>query len=190
MAKKFRNKYRIESARLKSWDYSWPGMYFVTICTDLKIHYFGKIENKQVHLSEMGKVAASEWMRTLEVRPDMNLELGEFVIMPDHVHGIVIIHQNEFNGASAIDRAGRDARHGVSTTKNLGSIIRGFKSAVTMYARKNGIEFAWQSRFHDRVIRSYDEFVRVSYYIKRNPENWIPTDPTRAMFERDKFRER
>ncbi len=107
----------------------------------------------------------------------MNLELGEFITMPNHFHGIILIGENKYNMAMH----GRDAMHGVSTattnkfgpqSKNLGSIVRGFKSAVTTAAKKLNIEFGWQERFHDHIIRSEKELIRISDYIINNPRNW------------------
>jgi putative transposase len=199
---KFRNKYRISSTRLRNWDYGSPGLYFITICTKNREHYFGEIgfletrciaslgpEQRIASLraTEIGKIATIEWIKTPEIRPDMNLELGEFVVMPDHFHGIVMIGENDFNSTVG---GGRDAMHRVSTTthraptttnnankfgsqsKNLASIIRGFKSSVTTYARKNKIVFQWQERFHDHIIRDQKEYQRISNYIVRNPSNW------------------
>lgn len=153
-------------------------MYFVTICTANRECYFGDSVNSQIRLSELGKIAESEWIKTVELRPDMNLELGEFVIMPNHVHGIIVIGKNSYNQTNC-----RDAMHRASTktqttknsfgaqSKNLASIIRGYKSAVTTYARKNNTSFGWQSRFHDHIIFSIDDYQRISNYILNNPAN-------------------
>jgi REP element-mobilizing transposase RayT len=182
----FNNKYRIPSARLQNWNYANEAMYFVTICTKNKENYFGEIVNTNndtnaiLQPTEIGKIAQIEWYKSIEMRPDMNLEFGEFVVMPNHIHGIIMIGANKFN--TSLER--RDAMHGVSTnanefknnftpqSKNLSSIIRGFKSAVTTYARKNSIEFDWQTRFHDHIIRSNDAYQRISNYIINNPRKW------------------
>ena len=188
MANLFQNKYRIPSVRLQSWDYANAGMYFITICTKNRECYFGEIVDCRdaihgvsavqptLRPTEIGKIAYDEWFKTPQLRPDMNIELGEFVVMPNHVHGIICIGDNEYNR--------RDAMHGVSTTreyknqfapqsKNLSSIIRGYKSAITTYARKHNIEFDWQSRFHDHIIRSQDDYVKISNYIINNPAKWM-----------------
>ena len=94
---KFKNKYRIPSARLQNWDYGSPGLYFITICTKDRIHYFGEIENDEMVLYELGLIVNAEWEKTLEIRPDMNLELGEFITMPNHFHAIIMIGDNRFN---------------------------------------------------------------------------------------------
>jgi putative transposase len=209
---KFNDKYRIPSTRLLNWNYGSPALYFVTIITQSRKHYFGEIENGILKLNKLGLYAFSEWEKSPMIRPDMNIQLGEFVVMPNHFHGIVMIGENEYNtgfhGSGFYNGYGvcrdamhcvstdddvrpkeKDAMHGVSTdagnngkrfsknkfgpqSKNIGSIIRGFKSSVTTYARKNKIVFDWQERFYDRVIRNHDEYLRISNYIKNNPANW------------------
>ncbi|MBF6611234.1 MAG: hypothetical protein ITF99_08875 [Chryseobacterium sp.] len=177
MKEKFRNKYRIPSARLQKWDYQWAAAYFITICTKDRLHYFGKIQNGTMILNEIGNIVMIEWMKTMEIRQDMNLELGEFVVMANHFHGILIIGDNEYNG--------RDAMHCVSTgtssvipkqfgpqRKNVSSVIRGFKSSVTKNARILNPYFAWQTRFHDHIIRDARSFENISNYIINNPGNW------------------
>ena len=94
MSDLYQNKYRISSARLKSWDYSSEGMYFVTICTQNREHYFGEVVDGKMKLSILGQVANDEWYKTPHLRLDMNLELGAFVVMPNHIHGIIIIGKN------------------------------------------------------------------------------------------------
>lgn len=172
---KFQNKYRISSTRLQNWNYGSPGFYFITICTKNREHYFGEMVTGEMLLNDLGTLVRSEWIKTPGIRPDMNLELGEFVVMPNHFHGIMIIGENEFNKP---DDGGRDVMHCVSTnkfgpqSKNLGSIMRGFKSAVTTHSKKLNIEFGWQSGFHDHIICNHDEFIRISNYILNNPANW------------------
>ena len=170
-----------------------------------------------MRLSDIGKIVETEWERTFELRPDMNLYMGEYVVMPDHFHAIIGIGENGFNMKmdvemdTGINMRGRDAMHRVSTTpprvtiipgdamhrvstsdivpptsdiippknqfgpqsKNLASIVRGFKSAVTKNARLIHPDFAWQSRFYDRIIRDYAAYQNISYYIKQNPANWL-----------------
>ncbi|WP_422091031.1 transposase [Tenacibaculum ovolyticum] len=86
---KFKNKYRISSTRLQNWDYGSNGAYFITICTKNREHYFGKIKNKEMQLTEVGKLAETYWMEIPEHFPFVTL--GNFVIMPNHMHGILII---------------------------------------------------------------------------------------------------
>jgi putative transposase len=89
MSDKFQNKYRISSARLKNWDYGSNAIYFVTICTQNREHYFGNIADGKMELSETGKIAQRFWVEIPIHFPFV--KLGEFVVMPNHVHGIIII---------------------------------------------------------------------------------------------------
>src|SRR5690554_2686213 len=137
---KYKNKYRIASTRAQWWDYSANAAYFVTICTKNRKHFFGEIKNGKMILSEIGKIAHSEWLKTFEMRPDMNLIRGEFVVMPNHFHAIIGIGKNQYNSQCDTHDRRRNAMHCVSTatadfpknqfgpqSKNLASIIRGFK---------------------------------------------------------------
>jgi len=100
---KFQNKYRIASARLQNWDYAREGAYFITICTKDRLHYFGEIENKKMILSNMGVIADLMWH---EIKNHAkNITLGEFVVMPNHVHGILILN----GGNTDTDGDGIDA---------------------------------------------------------------------------------
>lgn len=105
----FKNKYRISSARLQTWNYADNGLYFITICTKDREWFFGDVvetrcsaspadmpENK-MQLNDLGKKVESEWLKTIELRPDMNLELAEYVVMPNHFHGIIFIGENQYN---------------------------------------------------------------------------------------------
>ena len=179
---KYKNKYRIKSARLPNWDYGNNGIYFITICTQNRQHFFGEIIGGEMQLNEIGVVVDTEWLKTFELRPDMNLQMGEYIIMPNHFHAIIIIGDNEYNTGDNDIRT--DAMHRVSAggkfgvqSKNLASIIRGFKSSVTTNARKNGNpKFAWQPRFHDQIIRNEKSFYNISKYIINNPLNWEKDD--------------
>ena len=101
---KFQGKYRIPSSRLQNRDYASRGMYFVTICTQNRTHFFGHIikpaadsRHFEMNLSEIGIAVESEWIKTPGLRPDMNLTLGEYQVMPNHFHAILIIGENQFN---------------------------------------------------------------------------------------------
>ena len=168
MSELFNNKYRIPSARLQSWNYANEGFYFITICTKDRICYFGNIIESTFNPTEIGKIAISEWFKTNDLRPDMNIELAEFVVMPNHIHGIVIIGKNEFNKLNGIQFKSEFK----SPAKDLASIVRGFKVAVTTYARKNNIEFDWQPRFHEHIIRSEEDYLKIANYIINNPAKW------------------
>ena len=87
---KYKNKYRIASAPLHSWDYGSPGLYFITANTKNREHYFGEIINNKMVLNELGMMVNTQWELTPEIRPYMNLGLGEYIVMPNHFHGIFI----------------------------------------------------------------------------------------------------
>ena len=182
---KFRNKYRISSVRLKYWDYTSSGAYSITLCTNKQDCFFGEIVDKTMILNAMGNIVAREIEKTPTIRPDMNLQLGEFVVMPNHVHFILIIGDHEFN---TVDNgiARRDTMLRVSAIstnftpqnqfgpqrKNVASIVRGIKSAVTIAARKINPAFAWQPGFHEHIIRNNHQFQRITQYIRNNPAKW------------------
>lgn len=89
---KFRNKYRIESSRLQKWDYGWDAAYFITICTKNRIHYFGKVEDGEMILSNVGVLADDFWH---EIKNHAkNVDFGAFVVMPNHIHGILVLDGN------------------------------------------------------------------------------------------------
>jgi REP element-mobilizing transposase RayT len=163
---KFKNRYRIGTARLQSYDYGQAGAYYITIVTKNRKHYFGEIKNKLFHPSSLSNVVSDEWTKTPDIRPDMNIEIDEFIVMPNHFHAILLIGLNDYNYfPTAVNQF-------APQSKNLASIIRGFKSAVSSYANKNNIVFGWHTRYHDHIIRDFDEMKRIREYIMSNPENW------------------
>ncbi len=86
---KFKGKYRIESDRLKGWDYGSHGYYFVTICTKNMAHWLGEVSADQIVLSDVGEIVAEELEKTAHVRPSVRLDM--WVVMPNHVHAIIVI---------------------------------------------------------------------------------------------------
>jgi len=178
----YRNKYRIESTRLKHWDYSSNDYYFVTTCTKNQECYFGTIENNEMILSEVGKIAAEEWKKTGSIRE--HIRLDEWIIMPNHIHGILIIDNPPNAPLPGSTARGRDALHAslapnphnkthtLGGKNNLSHIIRGFKSACTKRIKEAGLYLHWQPRFHDRIIRNGRELNNIRQYIINNPAKW------------------
>jgi REP element-mobilizing transposase RayT len=190
----YANKYRIESTRLPRWDYSSPGYYFVTICTHDRGCLFGEIFNGEMRLNECGRIVHDEWNKTGIQRS--NIRLDEFIVMPNHVHGVIrILSTHDYHCRS--NR--RDVARNVSTktTENtpthgendkiktmsaispksgsLSEIVRSFKSATTKRineSRKSPGIPVWQPRFHDHIIRNVRELSAVRRYILNNPANW------------------
>ena len=172
---KFKNKYRIESTRHPNWDYGSNAAYYITICTKNRKMNFGEINNGKMNLSEIGKITHQYFLEIPDHFPFV--KLGAFVIMPNHVHGIIIIDKN--TGKSDKHQPNQPINHSQKTknqfgpqSQNLGSIVRGFKTGVTKFATINNIDFAWQSRFHDHIIRNKPEYNRIEKYIRNNPANW------------------
>lgn len=166
MGKKFAGKYRIESARLPYWDYGSNAAYFVTICTQNSVPFFGEIIEtpiKLMHLSEIGLIADQCWQDILKHFPFVIL--GEHIIMPDHVHGIIIINKSSGDCETSPNKCGPQS-------KNLASIVRGFKIGVTKNARKLDPEFTWQPRYHDQIIWNKSMFITITKYIRNNPVKW------------------
>ncbi len=175
VVEKFSNKYRISSARAYWHDYD-GGMYFITVCTEGFVHYFGKIENGEMKLNLLGKYVANCIENTPTHFPDVIIPV--YVVMPNHIHLIVCIDGN--NRGNLESRCSRDVACNVSTMSrispkpgSLPTVIRSIKSAVTRYANQHCIPFQWQSRFHDRIIRNQNECNRIADYIDHNPENWM-----------------
>jgi putative transposase len=172
----FQNTYRIETTRLTGWDYSGSGVYFITICTKNKRCLFGSIENREMMLNDIGVIVQNEWLQTPSIRPDMNLELEEFTVMPNHFHGIIVIGANEYNCVNKDTSQAAETtndRHIGPQSKNMASIIRGFKSAVTAKSRKINPAFAWQERYHDHIIRNEESHLKIRHYIQNNAANWL-----------------
>ena len=173
----FQNKYRIESARLQNWDYGSNALYFVTICTRNSEHFFGKIVSDVMVLSELGKAAGLCWTQIPEHFPFVELDV--WTVMPNHVHGIIKINKDE---KQTQKEAGVETQDFASLpnmgnlfgpqTKNLGSIIRGYKIGVTKWALQSDIDFGWQQRFHDHIIREEEAYFKIRNYILNNTKNW------------------
>jgi len=170
---KFSDIYRIDSARLQNWDYSWRSKYFITICTRKYDEYFGEISEGKMVLSKIGIETELQWLETITLRPDMNLTLEDFQVMPNHFHAIIEIGRNIYNDYTAASQVTGESKNKFGPqSKNLASIIRGFKGAVTTYTRKNCILFDWQPRYHDHIIRNDQELYKVKRYIQNNVKNW------------------
>lgn len=210
---KFKGKYRIMSARRPGWDYTGSGVYFVTMCTEGRVRWFGNIINGDMRLSDVGTIIVHEWLQTAVIRPYITLD--ECIVMPDHIHGIVIMgnHQRDAAKTPSVETPW----HGVSTMNaptvapimdvpmnaptvvpmintpmnapmvaprnphhhhewqsgSLGSIMQQFKRACTKRIREIGhADFAWQPRFHDRIIGDTHALESTRLYIRKNPQHW------------------
>ena len=193
MSEKYQNKYRISSARWQNWDYGSAGAYFVTICTKNRLHHFGKIVDHKMYLSHTGLLADVFWHEIKNHAPGVTLD--EFVVMPNHIHGIVILNGNENENAGDGEQpnvpSNVETRHALSLQQpqypqptigrqrfqnqgknTLSSIIGSYKSVVTRHANRLHLPHDWQARFHDHVIRNEEEFQKITHYIQNNVSNW------------------
>jgi putative transposase len=173
VTRKFKNKYRIDTVRAKWWDYTNNGSYFVTICTKDRQHFFRNIVETpklgvpaQMELNEIGKLTQKFWMEIPQHFPFVILD--EFVVMPNHVHGIICV-------SKSVDApnlgASTDAKKNWSPG-SLGVIINQYKRICTIHARKINPQFAWQPRFYDIIIKNEKSFHNIRRYIKMNPAKW------------------
>jgi REP element-mobilizing transposase RayT len=170
-----------KSIRLVNWDYRNPGLYFVTICTEKRKPFLGDINNGIMGLSIAGSIAHYYWSKiTGQFR---SVELDEFIVMPNHVHGIIGITGNNDTKpvGSRIHRDPDRTQRGGATRKHnpmlykthLGKIIRWYKGRCTFEIRKRDYpDFAWQSRFYDHIIRNEQSLQRIRKYIYDNPLRW------------------
>jgi putative transposase len=197
---KFKNKYRIPSARAQWWDYGNNAAYFITICTHNMIHYFGEISPAPVEprliapveprliapveprliAALPGKIAESCWLDIPNHFP--YAQLDSFVIMPNHVHGIIVINKqfttdngnsvDVSNGLDELQIGGFAGYNNPMLNENIPRIIRWFKGRCTFEIRKVQTSFKWQTRYYDRIIRDNQEYERIKIYIENNVKNW------------------
>ena len=176
-------KYR-KQIRLEKYDYSDEGWYFVTICTQNKECLFGDIVNNKMILNQNGLLINENWRQLIN---KFSIELDEFVIMPNHIHGIIVIRQANIVGVSfmkpktnmIISKSNRhmgllnNKKGLINQTPTLGLIIRYFKSKCTYELHKDGFNNdLWQRNYYEHIIRNEKQYCQIRKYIKDNPINW------------------
>jgi REP element-mobilizing transposase RayT len=145
------DRHHRNSIRLRGRDYARAGAYFVTICTYQRAHLFGEIDNGQMRMNAAGLIAAQEWNRLPSRQGGLGIDA--FVIMPNHLHGVIVL-----------DRLG---------PPTLGVVIRAFKAAAARAIRLEADpDFAWQRNYYERIIRTDSSMDRVRAYIVGNPTRW------------------
>ena len=187
-----------KSIRLKEYDYSFPGWYYVTICAHGKNNLFGKIKNGNVTLNNIGKIVEEEWTKTKEIRK--NVDLDYYIIMPNHLHGIIILNgRGELNSPKGNGERSSQIKENVGATRwvardkeekaiqriaptketlipnSLGSIIGQFKSTVTKRLRKLSGDpklIVWQRNYYEHIIRNELDLYNIRQYILNNPLKW------------------
>lgn len=186
-----------KSPRKKNYDYTESGVYFVTICTYARELLFGDVVDKSMQPTELGQIAHDGWLTTPDHFP--NVEIDCFVVMPNHVHAIVIIYDPE-QQSDETKNNDRDVgtRHALSLRdpnepqkygvikngrfypsgvkpRSLGAIVGSYKSAVTKIANRtldDPPSFLWQPRYHDHIIRNEKEWNMIRQYVHTNPAQW------------------
>jgi len=169
----YEGKYRIESTRLKRWNYSSRGWYFVTICTHNRRLIFGRIVNHEVHLSPLGVIADAE-LKSLNTHYK-NVELTDYIVMPNHVHAIVMIDGEHCFPPHEKRVFCNDSPKSFTSPSagSLSAIVRSYKAGVTLEASDLGFRQAiWQARFHDHLLRGDKVIAAVREYRRNNPANW------------------
>ena len=174
----FRGQYRIPSARLKNWDYRSTAPYFITICTHKMQHIFGKIENGQMILNELG-IYARQCIDNLEIHfiddemesaqssqspGKSNISIINQTIMPNHLHILLELKNHTCEHLPN--------RFGPLLKKSLSSILNHYKGRITKFGKGMQIPKVWHPRFHDHVVRDMIEYQRIFDYITNNPANW------------------
>ena len=168
-------KFHRKSIRLDGYDYSSTGAYFITLVAYQRQCLFGKIVDDQIILSPVGKIVGEEWFASLNIRKEIRLDPEDFVIMPNHVHGVVQIVDAENVGATGQSPLRKNRRPHGPVQKSLSSFIIGFKSSVTkraMVLDKTIAGSIWQRNFYEHIIRDEREWARIRAYIETNPANW------------------
>lgn len=166
------------SIRLKGYDYSQAGLYFVTICCQDRICRFGKIENGEMILNPNGEIAHNEWIKLSERFP--NMELDAFQIMPNHIHGIILLKNPVGAGFTPApnDDNRATARVAPTVAPTVGDIVGAYKSLVAngcleIYKSHNEtMGKLWQRNYYEHIIRNEQSYQNISQYIINNPAKW------------------
>ncbi len=187
-----KNTYRRKnSIRLAGYDYAQEGLYFLTLCVQDRVHLFGRVREGKMILNPFGEIAYDEWANTPSIRD--NISLGAFIIMPNHMHGIIQINYQKKEKLES-------ERQFKSPSQSIGAIIRGFKGAATkrikeliinssgstgvlQYAPTEKIpsdiiknldlsKSIWQRSYYDHIIRNQQDYENIHHYIINNPEKW------------------
>ena len=180
---KYFNNYRSDSFRLPGYDYSQPGAYFITLCTNKNIEYFGKILHDQLIINEFGKILEQCWYDL--VNHYDNLQLDEYVVMPNHFHCIMIIPSNEIYSLATVlrpvennkpvlsdheqNKTGHFPRHGITEFVRA---LKSFSSRSINTLRRTTQPSIWQNNYYEHIIRNEKSLYEIRKYIQWNPMDW------------------
>jgi len=163
------------SIRLKGYDYSQAGAYFITLCTKNRQYLFGNVVDGKMILNHAGMATQNCWLEIPKHFP--NTILDEFVIMPNHIHGIIVINvgANNYSPQHLPQQNYLSVQSSPfqSPSQTIGSVIRGFKIGVTKWFRQNtDVYDVWQRNYYEHIIRNDEELNAICQYIINNPLNW------------------
>jgi len=173
------NTHHRRSIRIPNYDYTQPGAYYITVTSFDRRKIFGQIMEGKVILSEIGSIVLSEWTR-IEKR-FKKISLGSFVIMPNHIHGIIIINGRDTgdfvlnSNIQNLPRVPTGERFGAPVSGSIPTILRSFKSSTTQRCHTEftkRVPRIWQKGYYEHVIRNSEDMDRISAYIEANPSNW------------------
>ena len=164
------DRHHRRSIRLRGYDYAQAGAYFVTICAKDRECLFGEVVDGEIVLNPIGKIVDDEWRLSATLRDE--IELDEWVVMPNHVHGVVVIDTSRRGDRPVGAYSHTPLR---SPSKTVGAMVRGFKSAATR--RINELRGTprvpvWQRNYYEHIIRDDDALNRIRQYIIDNPAQW------------------
>jgi putative transposase len=170
-----------QTVRLKAYDYSQASAYFITVCTHERECLFGGVADGEIRLNGFGEIVREEWLRSAEIRQE--IEIDAFVVMPNHLHGIIVINNDvgatrwvaQNNGQNGNERATHRVAPTGPDSGSIGAIIGQFKSIVTKRInalRDNPGCPVWQRNYYERVIRNERELAGIREYIANNPLQW------------------
>ena len=159
--------------RLSGYDYSTPSAYFVTVCTMSRVSYFGEIVDGQMTINESGSLAIQFWCEI--PRHYLNVDVDEFQIMPNHMHGIIILKELSIVGTAhcAVREPNQNSGQTVKAG-NLSRIVKSYKNAASKAIKEKlpNSNFEWQRSFYDHIIRSEESLNDIRRYIRENPMKW------------------
>jgi REP element-mobilizing transposase RayT len=175
----YKGRYRVESIRLSNWDYRTPGYYFITICVEQRYREpFGYIKNGYMCLSNIGTMAHRYWFDIPKHFPNVSLDV--FVIMSDHMHGIIWIREpvETCHGMSLHADQIKHYDHQFNKfskpiSQSIPMIVNQYKSAVTRWCRQHQSGFQWQPRYYEHIIRNEQAFHNIQRYIINNPKKYL-----------------
>ncbi len=163
------------SIRLKGYDYSSAGAYFVTIATHQRRRTLSRIVNSSVELRALGEIVKAEWLLVPSIRPFASVSEEFLVIMPDHIHAVIWLEPSRIIASRLQTNAHKNDRTSGYHPMSLASVVAGFKSRVTVRWRQlagDKSATVWQRNYYETVIRNAGHLIAVQKYIMDNPSRW------------------